>query len=208
MRLDHRLDGLHVARLEHRRRRRTAARPATRCGPSSARARRRTPGRRCAPAGRRCRDACGSPACRAHRRSAARTPCARRRPRRSSSRARSAVTVASAPAKSPVGLGARRQMWPLSRWVCASTNAGSTMRPASGSRGVIAEIRRARRRDRGDAAVVDEDIDAGKPLRVARRLGRRARARRPRPSAALARSEGRAHVSRLRALSCQRCSSR
>ena len=37
--------------------------------------------------------------------------------------------AASAPAKSPIGFRFRRQIWPLSRWVCTSTNNGKTMRP-------------------------------------------------------------------------------
>ena len=38
-------------------------------------------------------------------------------------------------AKSPIGLRFRRQMWPLSRWVCTSTNNGKTMRPAIATSG-------------------------------------------------------------------------
>ena len=125
-------------------------------------------------AGRRCRYGCGSRACRARRRSAGRTPCARAtspalqlaagRPRPWRARRR----------KSPVGLGARGQIWPLSRWVWASTNSGSTMRRRApgAARRVVGDARRpARSRRCGPRR--SGDRPRAKPSRSTRRAHRR-----------------------------------
>ena len=82
---------------------------------------------------RRCRYGCGWRACRAHRRSAGRNPCARATSLGASSWRRGRRRPSSsALGKRPSGLGARGQMWPLSRWVWASTKGGSTIAAVEG----------------------------------------------------------------------------
>ena len=75
----------------------------------------------------------------------------------------------------------------------------------------LAQIERPGRRQRRDATVLDQDVDAGEAVAVARLRTRRVDGEDPRilqsPAARLGDGESPAHVSRFRALSCQRCSS-
>ena len=100
--------------------------------------------------------------------------------------ARSAATVSSAPTKSPSGLAARGQIWPLSRWVCASTNSGRTIAPRQ------RQARRRRRSELRPAGAMARDAalprsgDRPREIRRGRwrRSRRRARARNARRRAA------------------------
>ena len=58
----------------------------------------------------------------------------------------------------PSGFGLRGQMWPLSRWVCMSTKHGQHHAAVEVDRPACRP--RARRRDAGDHAVGDDDVDA------------------------------------------------
>ncbi len=86
---------------------------------------------------------------------------------------RSSIVAATALGKSPTGFRFRRQMWPLSRWVCTSTKSGSTIRPAIATSGAVAEVDGASGGDLRDRALVDEDVDNGEAVKVERRHGLR-----------------------------------
>ena len=108
-------------------------------------------------------------------------------------------------------IGARGQMWPLSRWVCESTNSGSRMRPRERQARRLAEVERAGWRDGGEASLVDNQIDSHEAVAIGRRgrkIDMRAQDARAddRPARRFGDLKFRVQVSRLRALSCQRCS--
>ena len=146
--------------------------PAARCGRASPRAARRRQARRWRSAARGNRDGCGSRRCRGRRRSAARNPCARARRRPTSSPRGPRRHWSSAPMKVPSGFGRRGQIWPLSRWVWMSTKRGRRCRRRDRAQGRSASrLNVPAGHDRGDAPVLDRDVDRGKPFRVRRKPG-------------------------------------
>ncbi len=167
MRLDHRLDHLHMAGREHevdaKQRRRLqfdAASPSLARGRENGQRYRRL-------RSRGCRDACGSRASHVHRRSAGANSMRAATSLAVQCAPRSAVTVASAPPKVPSGWARARQIWPLSRWVCASTK--SRQDDAAGERQAAAFPRNPRRPAGTTAAMRPSSTSmssANKALRV------------------------------------------
>ena len=157
-----------------------------------------------ASAGRRCRYGCGSRACRAHRRSAGRTPCARATSRALQLAARSAATVSSALGEGRRSDWARAARYGPCRDGCARRRtAAGRSRPASARRGScrqrmsppLGAIAR-------DAPALDRAMSTrAKPSRsIARRVEDRARAAglaRPRGHSAARRRSAKSRSSRL-----------
>ena len=84
---------------------------------------------------------------------------------------RSSIVAASALGKSPTGFRFRRQMCPLSRWVCTSTKSGSTMRPDIATSGASPKSSTPAGTILAMTTVVDEDVDDGETIKVDRRDG-------------------------------------